>query len=292
MNPEETYLQHLRTIERIASFVARGNHLNADETAEFIQEVRVRLLDDNYAIIRKFEGRSSFPTYLHTVIRRLFHQWRVSQWGKWRPSAEAKRIGDKAITLERLLSRDGLTFSEAVKTLTTPGGSQFTVAELEAIYVRLPLRNPRPIVVSDELLPETVAGEADADERVQSSDRERTARRAAVAMDNLLGNMEAEDRLILEMRYWASRKVPDIATILHLDQKKTYKRLDKLLLVLRRGLESAGLSKSDVASLLTRGDQEIHLDIVSTKVSAEIHSAGPSKRRGGKNVRGGKGRPR
>src|SRR6185295_1916310 len=111
MNPEETYLQHLPTIERIASFVARRNHLNADEAAEFTQEVRFRLFDGDYAIIRKFEGRSLFSTYLTTVIGRLFHQWRVEQWGKWRPSAEAKRLGDKAIALERLLSRDGYTFA-------------------------------------------------------------------------------------------------------------------------------------------------------------------------------------
>jgi RNA polymerase sigma factor for flagellar operon FliA len=286
MNPEETYLQHLRTIERIASFVARRNHLNADEAAEFIQEVRVRLLDDDYAIIRKFEGRSTFSTYLTTVINRLFHQWRVEQWGKWRPSAEARRLGDKAIVLERYLSRDGYTFSEAVETLTTPAGSHFTVAELEAIYVRLPLRNPRPVVVSDELLPESIAGDGDADERVQNSERERTARRAAAAMDNLLRQMDAEDRLILEMRFWGSRKVPDIATILHLDQKKTYKRLDRLYLALRRGLESAGLSKSDVVGLFGRGDQEIHLDIVT----AEIRAIRPSKERGGSNGRGGKGR--
>jgi RNA polymerase sigma factor (sigma-70 family) len=288
MNPEETYLEHLKTIERIASFVARRNHLNADEAAEFTQEVRFRLFDGDYAIIRKFEGRSTFSTYLTTVIGRLFHQWRVEQWGKWRPSAEAKRIGDKAITLERLLSRENFSFSEAVKILTTPAGSQFTVAELEALYVRLPLRHPRPIVVSDDLLPESVAGEGDAGERVETGERERTARRAATAMDNLLGKMDGEDRLILEMRFWGSRKVPDIASLLHLDQKKIYKRLDKLFVVLRRGLESAGLSKSDVAGLLTRGDQEIHLDIIS----AEIHSIGPSKGRGGNGARGGKGRPR
>src|SRR5688572_33281588 len=99
MSPEKLYLENLRSIERIAAFVARRNHLSADEAAEFIQEVRVRLLDDNYAIIRKFEGRSSLTTYLTTVINHLFHQCRVEMWGKWRPSAEAKRLGNKAITL-------------------------------------------------------------------------------------------------------------------------------------------------------------------------------------------------
>ncbi|HEX6177564.1 MAG TPA: hypothetical protein VF057_04345, partial [Thermoanaerobaculia bacterium] len=201
MSPEETYLEHLRTIERIAAFVGRRNHLNAEEAAEFTQEVRVRMLEGDYAIIRKFEGRSSFSTYLTTVILRLYHQFRVEQWGKWRPSAEAKRLGDKAITLERLLTRDGFTFDEAVKMLTTPAGSQYTVSELDAIYLRLPPRNPRPVLVSDEQTPEIAAVDDDPGDRAESRDRERAAREVTSAVDRLIASMDAEDRLILQLRF-------------------------------------------------------------------------------------------
>jgi len=287
MNPEETYLEHLSTIERIASFVARRSHLNADETAEFTQHARVRLWEDDYGILRKFEGRAALSTYLMTVITHLFHEWRVKQWGKWRPSAEARRMGDKAITLERLLTRENYTFSEAVKTLTTPSGAQYTAAELEAIYLRLPLRNPRPVVVSDDLLSESAASDNDAGERVDAAEREKSARLAATAMDGLIRQLDAEDRAILQMRFWKSSKVPDIASVLKLDQKKLYKRLDKLYDNLKKGLEKAGVTRSDVLNLLVRGDQDIHLDVIS----AEIHSISPSNRRGGNNARGGKGRP-
>ncbi|HEU4889108.1 MAG TPA: sigma-70 family RNA polymerase sigma factor [Thermoanaerobaculia bacterium] len=288
MKPEETYLQNLRTIERIAAFVARRHHLEASEADEFVQEVRVRLLDDDYAVIRKFEGRSSFSTYLTTVIGRLFTQWRVEQWGKWRPSAEAKRLGDKAITLERLLSRDGFTISEAVRVLTT-GSSPYTIGELEAIYLRLPARTPRPIVVAEDKVPDVVAVEADAYERMEAGDRARTLQQAMRKIDDLIQDMDAEDRLILQMRFWDARRVPDIARALNLDQKKLYKRLDRLFLLLRRELESAGLSQSDVASLMVAGDEEIHLHVLPV---AEIVSIGPSHDRGGDDkVRGGEGRP-
>jgi RNA polymerase sigma factor (sigma-70 family) len=287
MNAEEIYLQHLGTIERIAAFVARRDHLNHDETLEFVQEVRVRLLDDDYSIIRKFEGRSSFSTYLTTVIARLAHQWRVEQWGKWRPSAEAKRLGDKAITLERLITRDGYTFDEAVKVLTTPGGSQFTTAELEAIYVRLPPRLPRPVVVAEEVSAEAPAIDTAADERVESHERERAARTAARAVDELLGTLDAEDRLILQMRFWHSLKVPDIARRLHIEQKRLYKRLDRLYATLRRALESAGVAKSDVSTLLTRGDTEIHFEFFTP--GGEIHPFRPTHPSGGAKVTGGEG---
>lgn len=287
MNAEELYLQNLSSIERIAAFVARRNHLGPDESAEFVQEVRVRLLDDDYGVIRKFEGRSSFTTYLTTVIVRLYHQYRVEMWGKWRPSAEAKRLGDKAITLERLITRDSYSFDEAVKVLTTPAGSQYTVAELEAIYVRLPQRGPRPIVVSGEISPDAAAVDAEADDRVEHADRERSARNAAKAIDGVLETMNAEDRLILQMRFWDARKVPEIARCLHVDQKKLYKRLDRLFGALRNALELAGVGKAEVGTLLSRGDQDIRFGILSN--GGEIRPFRPSHRRDGEDVRGGGG---
>jgi RNA polymerase sigma factor (sigma-70 family) len=249
MNPEETYLQNLPTIERIAAFVARRHYLQASEAEEFVQEVSFRLLEHNYAIIRKFEGRANLSTYLTTVIGRLFSQWRVEQWGKWRPSAEAKRLGDKAVTLELLLSRDGYTFAEAVRILTTPASSCYTIEELEAIYLRLPVRNPRPVIISEDKVPDVIGVEPDAYERMEAGDRARVRRRAVQIIDDKIQGMAPEDRLILQLRFWHGQRVPDIARTLHLDPKKLYKRIDRLLLVLRRELEKAGLSQADLTGL-------------------------------------------
>jgi len=286
MTAEQTYLEQLQTIKRIAASVARRNHLNPDEAGEFTQEVCVRLLDDEYGIIRKFESRSSFSTYLTTVIMRLYQQWRTEQWGKWRPSAEARRLGDKAITLERLLTRDGYTFAEAVNVLTTPSSSNYTLAELEAIYIRLPLRNPRTMFVSDDAVPDMIAVDADAEDRVEMHDRERAARKIATAVDRLLESMDAEDQLILQLRFWKALKVPEIARWLHMEQKKIYKRLDRLFLMMRRALEEAGVEKSDIATLLCSGDQEIRFAFPF----GENGPFGPSNDRGGNDIAGGGGR--
>lgn len=261
MNAEEMFLQHIGTIERICAFVCHRNHVYADAVDEFTQEVKFRLVEDNYSIIRKFEGRSAFPTYLTTVITRLHHQYRVEQWGKWRPSAEARRIGDKAITLERLVTRDGLTFREAVQILTTPSGSLFTVAELESIYLRLPTRNPRPMLISDEDTPEAAA-DTDASERVEARDREQTARTTVAIVDRIMKTFGAEDQLILRMRFWEARKVPDIAVRLQIEQKKIYKRVDKLCGVMRAALEKAGIERGDIDKLVSGGDQDLRFDLL------------------------------
>src|SRR5438045_4333623 len=101
-------------------------------------------------------------------------------WGKWRPSAEAKRLGEKAITLERLLTRDGFSYGEALETLTT-GTRAFTREEVEAIYLRLPERQPRPVLVSS-LAPDA-APTIDPDRDLFTADRRKTARAAVAAID-------------------------------------------------------------------------------------------------------------
>lgn len=255
MNAEERYLEHLRTIERIAASVARRNHVRDSEAEEFVQQVRVWLLEDDYAIIRKFEGRASFSTYLTTVIARLFTRWRIEQWGKWRPSAEAKRLGEAAIMLERLLTRDGYTLSEAVRTMTTPGGCAYTSRDLEALYLRLPQRNPRPVVIAGDDVPDVIAVPSNQGDGIEAEERAQAAEHAARVLDEVIGRLDAEDHLILEMRFWHARRVPDIARTLHLDQKKLYKRLDRLFDGLRRELERAGVSQDEVMWLLATGGE-------------------------------------
>jgi RNA polymerase sigma factor for flagellar operon FliA len=276
MDPKSTYLEQLTTIERIAAFVARRAHLSPDDTEEFVQVVRVRLFLNDYAIIRKFEGRSTFSTYLTTVIRHLFHEWRVERWGKWRPSAEARRLGDRAITFERLLTRDNFSLAEAVRIMTTRAGAEVTVAELEAIWIRLPVRNPPPVEVSGNVSPDVASVEPDAEERLAARDRVRTLRRTAKVMDEVLATFGAEDRLILQLRFWEARKVPEIARIVATDQKKLYKRFDKLLAALRRALEAAGVSRADVDELVGKGDHEIRLNVLD---DGESDSFRPSNKK-------------
>src|SRR5436189_5087274 len=111
MTAEHTFLEHLPTIERIASSVARRYHLSADEGGEFVQVVSVRLLDDDYALIRKFEGRSKLSTYLTIVMLLLFEQWLTELRRKCRPSADSRRVGHQAIRCERRMTRGGDTFA-------------------------------------------------------------------------------------------------------------------------------------------------------------------------------------
>jgi RNA polymerase sigma factor (sigma-70 family) len=283
MNPEERFLANVPTIERIAAFYCRRMHLSDADTEDFVSYVKLELIERNYEIIAKFEGRSSFTTYLTTVIHRLLYQHRTKEWGKWRPSAEAKRLGDVAIAFERLTTRDGYSLSEATELMTTGNAPAATRRELEAIALRLPPRAPRPVLVTDESAPELVTSADDPSDGPMSREREQLARRAAFVLDQTMNSFEPEDRLILKMRFWSAQRVADIAGTLHLDAKKTYKRIDKLLGKARTALERAGISRKEIDDLLTHGDRPVEI------VSAEgIPPPRPSKPAG--DFGGGAGR--
>ena len=272
MDVEELFLRHLGTIERIVAYIGRSNHLDCLETEEFGAQVKLELIEGNYAIIRKFEGRSCFATYLTTVIQRMFYQHRVRLWGKWRPSAEARRLGDKAISLERLMFRDGMTFREAVGIMTTGCGATCTAGELESIHARLPVRQPRPVLVSGDLLPENAANEEDTESRALEAERARLVRAIAIVLDRCMADADAEDQIILRMRFWSARRVPDIARALQLDQRKVYKRIERLLVRMRSALAAGGVRRAEVDEILARNDQEIRMG------SGENLAAGPSHR--------------
>ena len=254
MDPQELFLSNLDAIDRAIAYVCHRNHLSPQDGEDFNSEVKTKLIEANYAVIRKFEGRSSFSTYMTTVIQRLYFQWRVQMWGKWRPSAEAKRLGEKAITLERLLTRDGFTYGEALETLTT-GTRAYTREEVEALYLRLPERHPRPVLVA-AVAPEA-APTIDPDRELFTAERRKTARAAAAAIDGAMAGMEHESQVILRMRFWNNQKVPDIARALHIEAKRLYKKIDRLLQTLREALEKAGIDHEIIADLLDRTDHEL-----------------------------------
>src|SRR5215213_9156070 len=196
---EDVFLEYSGTIKRITAFICRRSRLDPAEAEDFASFVNIKLIEHNYEVIRKFEGRAAFGTYLTTVIQHLSYQYRVGMWGKWRPSAEARRLGETAITLERLISRDGYTYGEAVQLLTTGNDGEYTTAQLNAIWLRLPIRVPRPVLVS-QAAPPDAAVETDASDRLASIDRQEVARAAALALDAAIEDISPDERLMLQMR--------------------------------------------------------------------------------------------
>ena len=135
--------------EVVRSVVRRGRLPPAD-AEDFSQGVQLRFLESGYEAFARFDGRSSLRTYLTTVVWRLLLDWRTAAYGKWRPSAAARRLGPQAVRLDRLLNRDGLTVDEAIQVASRAPEASPEHA-LRLIADRLPRRR-RHVVVPDDVL--------------------------------------------------------------------------------------------------------------------------------------------
>jgi RNA polymerase sigma factor (sigma-70 family) len=246
--PTDFYTTHAAIIESALAQASRSHRLAPDAADEFCSWARVRLLDHDQAILRKFQERSSLRTFLVTVVQRLYLDWRNAEWGKWRPTAEARRQGPVAIELERLVLRDQLSYDEAVHTIVARGTA--TRDECERAWVQLPRRPRRKRV--DEQAVVALASTSSASDIVDDDESRAAATAMCEALARALAMLPPADRLILQLRYWSRHTVARIAVLTGADQKALYRRFDKLTADLRRSLEAEGLSGHALAAVTGR----------------------------------------
>ncbi len=250
LSPSTLFLENLALIERVAGSLARRCGMAGDDAADFLSWVKLKLIEDDYAVLLKFRGESSIGTYLTVVLATLARDYRVQRWGRWRPSAAARRLGRVAERLEVLVRRQGFRLTEAAEALRTSGETQLTDRELSALLAQLPMREPlRPIEAGAEPL-EQVASVEGADALVAEQSAVDDRRLAARALASAMESLSAEDRVLLRLRYWEGLSVADVARGLATDQKPLYRRLERLLRELRASLLSAGITPEQIRDLL------------------------------------------
>jgi len=239
MNVQALYVEHLDVINRISESLCRRNGLRDADAEDFASEVRLNLLQDAYAVLRKFRGTSSTTTFLTVVISNLFRDHRIKEWGKWRPSAEARRRGEAAVLLEIAVYRDGRTFEEACMTLEQNGRLGVTREELRRILSELPRRPARRVV--EEANSEELVAVDSADGTLLEGERSAHLRAATEAVKRAIAQLDPEDRLIVQMRFFEGFTIADIARDLRIAQKPLYARIQRILATLGRQLGAQGI---------------------------------------------------
>ena len=240
MDAEALFRQHLPVIEQIAQSICRRNGVPEHETEDFASDMRLKLCEDDFAVIRKFQGKCSFTTYLTVVISKGFLDHRRRTWGKWTPSSRAKRFGTMAILLEKLVYRDGYTFDAACQTLEQKHGMAVERRKLQSMLAELPRRLPRRFEGGDGL--DTVPSGERADSRVLAIERDDQFAAAETALRRAVEQFPDEDRAIIRMVYYEGMSVAGIARGLGLEQTRLYPRIRQLLTALRKALETEGIS--------------------------------------------------
>ncbi len=248
---ETLFLSNLPVIDEVVGHVCRRHRLSGVEAEDFAQDVRLHFIERNYERLRRFEGRSSLRTYITVVVHRCFLDYRNKLWGKWRPSAEATRLGPIGILLERMVARDGFTVDHAIEMIETNHGIAIN-NDFAALRERLAQRQPMRQRLCDEEADRLESPAPPSDVNVVRAEQDFVARRVRAACARACQALGAEERLILRMRY-DDVPVADIARTLHLNQKRLYRTIERLLADLRARLESEGISKDEVRMLFASG---------------------------------------
>jgi RNA polymerase sigma factor (sigma-70 family) len=246
LTPEQLFLGHLKLVKEIVAFGCRRSRFSPQDAEEFEGTVMIKLIEEDYAVFRLFEGRSEMRTYLTVVINRLLLDYQNHIWTKWRSSAEAGRLGPIAERLEKLMVRDGFAFVEACHILQGEG-VVMSEEELEEIRAKLPIKFTRRFV-AEETLQGMISRGLRPDEAFEQKEQRALAMRVFRVLLREIDNLAAEDRLLVKMRM--ELKVADIARLRHMDQKGLYRRLNKIYDGLRTALERQGIRRQDIEDLL------------------------------------------
>lgn len=240
---------HLDLIQKKLLHLSRRSGLPEHEAEELRSWALFKLVEDDSRILASWEGRSSFPTFLTVVLVNLMRDYRTHVWGKWRPTAAARRRGPAAVLLERLHQRDGLPLEEAIERMRAEHGISLSVAELERMAAALPRRIERRRVGEEELVRVPVDGQVES--RVVDGERARIAARLRELLLPLLKSLPASDCLLLRLHYWDGLSMAAISPLLNRPQRELYTARDRCLKRLRRSLEEAGMSPDQVRELFS-----------------------------------------
>ena len=245
MTPDQLFLEQLPFVNRAVEAIARRRGLAPAERDDFRSWVHERLIDDDYRILRAFNGDSRIETYLTVVIKRLSLDFLNHTRGKWRPSAAAIRLGPIAVRLETLLVRDQQPYETACALINASLPHPMSSADLDAFRVQLPGRTRRRID-GEDVLDVVAQTHGTRDDTLDDALLHASAAHVRGALRSALESLPADDRLLVRLHFEDGCTIAQIARTLPLEQKPLYSRLASVLASLRTAMVSRGVSTADL----------------------------------------------
>jgi RNA polymerase sigma factor for flagellar operon FliA len=251
MEPRDLLEQNLAGIAGIVAAACRRARRYGPDAEDFAASVHLALIENDYAVLRKYQNRSAFTTYLTVVIERMMEDDRNRTLGRWRASAEALRLGSAAMLVESLVRRDRRSLEEALPLVQAVDPSLMR-DEAEAILRQLPERSARSqLTPLDEVVTEVRTSD-ETDALALSNEARRLSARTNEVVRQTLAALPGEDRALLQFRFAESMKIADISRMLRLPQRPLYRRIEALLERFRASLAAAGVDGSAAADLLQK----------------------------------------
>jgi RNA polymerase sigma factor (sigma-70 family) len=246
--PEELYRQNLGMIQEIHQCLCRKKRVPPEEAKDLASEIHLKLIDDDYRVLRQWNQRSQLRTYLASVVACVWCDHVRQIKGRNRPSASARGSGPLAEKLEALLG-EGHSVDGAYEQLR-PYFPELTRDQVEKLAIEVKPKTRPWFDGDEEAIADLPASEPDGEVRIAQKEGIALKRKALSLMGELLAELPEQDRVLLVSAHAASIKVSRIAKSLGLVQKPLYRRIDKRLDELKRKLEAAGVRWEQLREVL------------------------------------------
>lgn len=247
---EALFRANLVFIDKALSAAARMLGLRDADSEEFASWAREQLWENDYAILRKWREQSKLTTYLGTVIVNLGREFRVRRWGRWRHSAAAERLGPLALRLEQLIYRDGWRFAEAAELLRSRQETDRSDRELAALMSKIPHREAPRRQTRETTDTEAVHNVAETGDPLDEMESESEMRSVRAQLARALSRLKPTAQIVIRMHFLSGRSLADVARALGTAQKPLYRMKDDALRLLKRDLESSGVTWDQLRDLI------------------------------------------
>lgn len=234
------------TDEIIKKYCYRHNVVGdeADECNSYVYE---KIIENDYQKIREFNGKSSYKTYMTTVIPRILID-RMRSGGRWRPSQKALRIGKEAVILEELVFKKKYSFEQAYNTLTTNHNISI---ERERAYEIITLLQRKRLTSASPGKQEITDNEPDGkapspDEAAIINETSKIKEQLDAIIEEIRNFLSNEDRLLLRMRFEDNIKISEIARVLKKDRDDIDRKLKAILTNFKSEILSRNISIDDI----------------------------------------------
>jgi len=263
--------QHIEFIEKQcfkvirmkrAAYSPRQDIELENEALELSGRVMDQLSGNNFQVLRQFENRSKFTTYLTTIIAHQAIDMIRRKKGRNRKKERAREFGDLGSQIYQKTVVQGLSTERAYRELQNDGKVSLSEPEFLEIAARISRsdRDPGSMPNPDDNLirmgnQNNETGEiVSPDNRNNPEDtaiRNNQKKQMDQLLQDILNELNGEERLIVRMRFPISRdqepeSIDSIAAALEINSKAVYKRISRILKKCRQKIEERGLKTHDI----------------------------------------------
>lgn len=246
MSEWDLYSSYEPEVRSATRWACRHYCINEQDAGDFEADLICHLASHAGAVLRRIDLAERPAAYISKVVRRFAIGWLRQRCGRWRPSARARRLGECAIELERLIARDGVSPSEAVNVVFLKPGCSMSRAGLE-LYARQ-LRPTRPTMESCDFS-DRPAQWGSPDAELLATESVRALRRVHRTFLGAIADLQPTDRLLLALRWGRKLTMEQIGAAFGEPGDRVQKRHERLLRRLRTRLEACGVARGDLAAV-------------------------------------------